>query len=115
MDGALRLSQHPTMLTHDEIREELIRRLNDGLKATKVARMLNISPERVSEMKARRRRVSRLLSGFYWPFFHSCWQPAILKMEFEPFLPRSQAFCGRSQIIQKTSMIRRRSRRCFAD
>jgi len=48
------------MLTHDEIREELIRQLDAGeIKAVTVARKLNIAAARVSEMRKRDRRVQQ--------------------------------------------------------
>lgn len=48
------------MLTHDEIREELIRQLDDGRWSAKdVAARLNIAPARVSEMRKRTRKVQQ--------------------------------------------------------
>lgn len=46
------------MLTADDIREELIRQLEDGrVKAAAVAKLLRIAPPRVSEMRRRERKV----------------------------------------------------------
>lgn len=48
------------MLTHDEIREELIRQVDDGqVKQIDVARKLGIAPARVSEMRRRARKVQQ--------------------------------------------------------
>lgn len=58
MDARLRLSQMLRVLSHDEIREELIRQLESGtVRAANVARALKVTPGRVSEMKKRERRV----------------------------------------------------------
>lgn len=48
------------MLTHDQIREELIRQLETGaVAASTVARHLNIAPARVTEMRKRLRKVQQ--------------------------------------------------------
>lgn len=58
IDTLCRVPHGADMLTHDQIREELIRQLENGtLKAVEVARKLCIAPARVTEMRKRERRV----------------------------------------------------------
>lgn len=60
IDGSLRFPQCCGMLTHEEIREELIRQIDaDIVKQIAVARKLNIAPARVAEMRKRIRRVQQ--------------------------------------------------------
>lgn len=52
IDGALRFSQCPAMITHDEIRDELIRRLESKRYTGKqVAELLGVAPARITEIK----------------------------------------------------------------
>jgi len=60
IDRWLRFPQCEPVLTHDEIREELIRQIDEGrIKGVDVARKLAIAPARVTEMKKRERRVQQ--------------------------------------------------------
>lgn len=60
IDGPLRTSQYGDVLTHDEIREELIRQIDAGqLRQADVARKLAIAPARVAEMRKRERKVQQ--------------------------------------------------------
>ncbi len=58
IDAGLRFSQCPGMFTHDEIRDELLRRLDaKTLTGVKVAKYLGIEPPRITEIKDGRRRI----------------------------------------------------------
>lgn len=58
IDRVLRLPQSVEMLTHDEIRAELIRQIDAGLvKQASAARYLNIAPARVAEIRKGVRRI----------------------------------------------------------
>lgn len=60
IDAASRFSQCHWVLTHDDIRDELIRQLEaKRLKAKDVAAFLNTAPARISEMRKRERRVQQ--------------------------------------------------------
>lgn len=60
IDRALRVPQFALVLTHDDIREELVRQLDAGkLVAADVARKLGIAAARVTEMKKGERRVQQ--------------------------------------------------------
>jgi SOS-response transcriptional repressor LexA len=58
IDRGLRLPQFASMLTHDEIKAELIRQIDAGeVKQTAVARHLNIAPARIAEVRKGTRRI----------------------------------------------------------
>ncbi|WBO23970.1 S24 family peptidase [Sphingomonas abietis] len=58
IDGALRFSQWSTVLTHDQILNEMIRQLAARLVMGKdVAALLNIAPARVTEMRKGERQI----------------------------------------------------------
>lgn len=58
IDAALRFPQCAGMLTHEEIRAEMIRQLEAGeIKGARVAELLGIPPPRVAEMRKMKRRV----------------------------------------------------------
>ena len=58
IDSGLRISHTCPMRTHEEIREELIRQLDEGIiSGIEVAARLNIAPARITEMKQGKRRV----------------------------------------------------------
>ena len=58
IDKRLRISHIVAMRSHEEIREELIRQLDEGIvTGVAVAKRLGIAPPRVAEMKKRERRV----------------------------------------------------------
>lgn len=60
IDVALRFSHNVAMVTHDEIREELIRRLETKQHTgADIARLLGIAPSRVTDMRKRERRVQQ--------------------------------------------------------
>lgn len=60
IDRGLRFSQCAEMLTHDEIRDELIRQIDAGKqKQAEVARHLCIAPARVQEIRKGTRRVQQ--------------------------------------------------------
>lgn len=52
IDGALRYPQCRSMVTHDEIRDELLRRLDEKRHSAKaIAELLGIAPPRISEIR----------------------------------------------------------------
>lgn len=58
IDRRLRFSQHLYMFSHDEIKTELIRRLDAGtVVAARVARHLKIASSRITEIRNGRRRI----------------------------------------------------------
>lgn len=60
IDGGLRFPQFAPVLTHEEIRSELIRQIDAGkVKQVDVARKLAIAPARVAEMRKLERRVQQ--------------------------------------------------------
>jgi hypothetical protein len=60
IDACLRFSQCPAVIDHEDIRDELIRRLDaKTLKARDVASLLNIAPPRITDMRKRERRVQQ--------------------------------------------------------
>lgn len=70
IDGALRFSQCAPMVTHDEIREELIRRLDaKEFTAKSIADLLGVAPPRIRELRLRSRRVQQdemvILASFF--------------------------------------------------
>lgn len=60
MDAAFFLPHQPAMLTHDEIRAELLRQIeSDKVKQVDVARHLGIAPARISEIRKGTRRIQQ--------------------------------------------------------
>lgn len=60
IEGEKNLAHGVSMLTADQIREELVRQLETGkLTGAQVARVLNIAPARVTEMRKGQRRVQQ--------------------------------------------------------
>ena len=57
IDAELRFPQCPAMQTHDEIKAELIRQLDEGLPAVSVAAHLGLPATRISEIRHGRRRI----------------------------------------------------------
>jgi SOS-response transcriptional repressor LexA len=58
IDRPLRFPQHAAMITHDEIKAELIRQIESKqVKQAAVARHLNVAPARISEIRAGDRRI----------------------------------------------------------
>lgn len=58
IDGALRSAQLGDMLTHEEIRAEMIRQIEAGeVKQVAVARHLNVAPARIAEVRKGTRRI----------------------------------------------------------
>lgn len=60
IDAGLRFPQLTDMLTHDQIRAELIRQLeSEKIKGVDVAAKLNIAPARITEIKKGERRIQQ--------------------------------------------------------
>lgn len=60
VDSSLRFSQYREMLSHTEIRDEMIRQLDvEKIQPKDVAKVLRIPSSRVAEMRGRRRRVQQ--------------------------------------------------------
>lgn len=57
IDAALRFPQSAAMVSHDEIMRELVRRLDQGLRAKYIADLLGVAPARITEMKKGERRI----------------------------------------------------------
>ena len=58
IDRPLRFPQHTAMITHDEIKAELIRQIDSKqLKQAAVARHLSIAPARIAEIRGGTRRI----------------------------------------------------------
>lgn len=60
IDEALRFSQCRSMVTHDEIRDELLKRLAEKrFTGRQIADLLGIAPTRITEIKAGNRRIQQ--------------------------------------------------------